>query len=695
MGSIKKDIKVRVYACFIIMCLGGIAIIGKAAALQIVSGKKLKAQGLNINTRVRTLDAERGNIYSADGSLLCVTMPVFETFMDLTVVHPDTFKNNVKGLSQSLSNLFEDKAATQYEQELNAAFKKKSRYFSLQHKVDYEKYMAMRDFPILKLGQHHGGFIAEKDIKRVNPFGLLGNRTIGLFRKNSSAVGLEAKYNPILKGESGQRVEQKIPGGAWMPIDGTEVDPQHGKDIITTIDVNVQGMAELALQNVLVKEQATYGTCIVMETKTGAIKAMANLGKQPDGSYWEDYNYALRTYEPGSTFKINALLSAIDDGYVTLDSKVSANGGVCYFAGQKMSDSHLGTGSVTVRDAFAHSSNVACAKLVYNNYLDQPSKYINHLKKMHIMDPTGIDIGGELKPHITKQALSFQSKSSLAWLAIGYEVSITPMRTCMIYNTIANNGTMMKPFIVKEVREYGQLVKYIQPEVVERNVCKMSTIEALKDAAFEVVESGTGKSLKNPVFSICGKTGTAQVADKGITYADKVYNGSFVGFFPKEDPMYTICVVIRTRKGSSNYYGGQIALPVFKEVANRLYAASIKEQKSFLKIDTVKFTKQNAMPGSIGKIKAVQNILNCYNTVPNAQWLITVADSNGDEVIATTSNKLSTMPNLSRMGLRDATLLLENLGLHISANGKGKIITQSIIAGTEFRKGQTVKLTLE
>jgi cell division protein FtsI (penicillin-binding protein 3) len=692
--SIKKDIKWRVHLCFLAICLLAVSIIWRVAALQIVSGKELKAKGQTMALNKRVLEAERGNIYSADGSLLSVSMPVFDIYFDTRAPRKDTFDKYITPLSIGIAKLLPAKSATQWHREFVKAYKDSNLCFEIGMRLDYDVYMKMRELPIFKLGKNKGGFIAKRNVKRINPFGLLGNRTIGLYRQNSANVGLEAKYNATLQGKNGFRNEQQIPGKAWMPV-GDETEPQHGKDIITTIDVNVQGYAEQALYDVLKKENAAFGTCIVMETKTGAIKAMANLGRQENGDYWEDYNYALRPIEPGSTFKINTLLSAIDDGYVTLDSRISANGGVQYFNGQKMSDSHLGLGNISVKDAFSHSSNVACAKLIYNNYLKNPKQYIDHLQKMHIMDPTGIDIGGEQKPRISNQTLSFRNSASLAWLAIGYEVMITPLRTCMVYNTIANDGVMMKPFVVKEVREYGTLVQQNSPTVVDKNVCKPATITALKEAAFEVVEGGTGKALKNEHFTICGKTGTAQVADKGITYKDKVYHGSFVGFFPKEKPLYTICVVIRTRKGANNYYGGQIALPVFKEVANRLYAASVKDQVPFTAKDTSAIKVNKLLSGDAAKLRSLQSVFKFLAPIPNQPWLTTSLDSMGNSSIVAKAMTQNIVPSVLHMGLRDATKLLEGMGLKVIAKGHGKVISQSVNEGSSFSKGSVIKLELE
>ncbi len=697
MAGIKSDIKFRVYLTFLLMCFIGLAIIAKAAYWQLARGKELRDIYKENNTRVDTLSPERGNIYSADGAMLSTSLPVFDVFMDFKTIHKDTFAKFAPQLANGLSKLFGDKSEAEYMQILNEGYKKQSTYFQLKNNLKYDKFLAIKQLPMLRLGPNKGGFIFKDFAKRINPFGLLGNRIIGLYRENANNVGLEGSYNEVLKGTIGERPEYRIAGGVWMPLPGTEgVDPINGKDIVTTIDVNTQDIAENALMTVLTKEEATFGTCIVMETKTGAIKAMANLGRQDDGTYAEDYNYALKLIEPGSTFKLTTLLSAIDDGYVNINSTVNANGGSAYFGSQKMSDSHLGLGTITVKEAFSKSSNVACAKLIYNNYTKDPMQYVKHLKALQLDKPTGIDILGEAKPVFKGPEKMFKNISSLAWLAIGYEIMVSPLRTCVTYNTIANNGVMMQPYIVSEIKEYGNTIQKFEPKVITNSVCKAATLEQLKEAAFAVVEEGTGKALKNDVYTICGKTGTAQVADKGIKYTDKVYHGSFVGFFPKDNPLYTICVVIRTKKGANNYYGGQIALPVFKEVADRLYANSIKHHTPIDKAIAVE-AKQLVPSGMLTtNLKTIQQSLNCFSTIPNGSLYSTcITDSSGNLVFSPNNLVTLQMPNVIGMGLKDAMYILEKQKLSVNITGKGKVTSQSIAPNAIITKGQLIKITLE
>jgi cell division protein FtsI (penicillin-binding protein 3) len=697
MSNTKRDIKIRVYVAFIVMVGFGLAIMGRAIALQVVSGNSLRQLSKDQNTRINTLEPERGNIYTEDGSILSITLPEFTVHMDYGAISKDTFNKYAQPLSVELAKLFPDKSAAAFLHDMQDGFAKKSRYHLLRSHVQYNDYMAMCKMPILKMGANKGGFIAESNVKRINPFGLLANRTVGIYRKNAQKVGLEGKYDEFLAGDEGQRIEQKIAGGVWMPIDGSEVESKNGMDIITTIDVNVQDIAENALLSALTEHGATYGTAIVMETKTGKIKAMANLGRQPDGSYFEDYNYAIRPVEPGSTFKLLSLMSAIDDGLVKLDDKINATGGVAYFGKQRMVDAHRGLGTITIKEAFAKSSNVACARLIYNNYFNSPAKYFSHLQAMQINNPTGIDLAGEQAPVFSMgNTLRAKNSASLAWLAIGYEAKVSPLRTCMVYNTIANGGKMMKPYIVSEIREYGKTIQAYEPRIVAQDVCKPSTIEALKEAAFAVVEEGTGKALKNDQYTVCGKTGTAQVADKGISYKDGVYHASFVGFFPKEDPLYTICVLVRTAKGSKAYYGGQIALPVFKTIADRLYANAIHYHTPIQQMKDTSATAMTISGTTAAKLYCINRNLNVMRNVPtNTTWLTSPwLDSSKGLQYTALQAATNTVPNVSGMGLRDAIRLLEQSGMRVVCSGKGRVTSQSKVAGEIFEKGDIIKLQL-
>jgi cell division protein FtsI (penicillin-binding protein 3) len=666
----------------------------KGLVIQFKEGNELRAQADSMHTKIEVIQPERGNIFSEDGSLLSSSIPEFDLHVDFTAIKKDTFNKYIESLSVNIAAILKDKSAVDYKEILSNEFKNKNKYFLLKKKASYAQYLELKKVEPFKKGMNKGGFISEAKTKRINPFGLLANRIVGLWRKNAQNVGIEREFNNDLSGMQGQRVVRKIAGGTWMPIDGSEIDPENGRDVITTLDVNIQDVAENALKNQLEKEEATFGTCIVMEVKTGKIKAMANLGRQNDGSYYEDFNYALKRIEPGSTFKLVSLISLMRDKLIKTSDMVNCQGGKTQIGPYTISDSHAGLGVLTIKDAFAHSSNVAFAKLIHQNYKDKIGSYWSNLHALGLDQKTGLGMSGETKPSYIKDSVT-KGRFSLAFMGMGYQVMITPLHTCMVYNAIANHGKLMKPYLVNSVQEYGKDVVKYEPVVMNAEVLDSVSIESLKETMNEVVESGTGGALKNKYYTICGKTGTAQVADKGLKYSDRVYHGSFVGFFPKEDPQYTICVVLRTKKGSSNYYGGQIALPVFKEVANRLFAInmhnvnSIAQQQKVNEVLAVKSIKGSEYDVLAQKLKILKKAVNTPNWIQHIQ-----TDSMGNFTYSNFVNYKNAVPDVNGMGLKDAIYLLEKTGLKVVPVGKGKVVTQSILPGSKFNKGQKITIQL-
>ena len=378
--NVKKEIRFRVYVAFTCICIFGIAIFSRVAYLQVKDGERLQAMSDSLHIHNKQLPAERGNIYTEKGALLCSALPKFDVHVDFSVIKKDLFNDSVDRLAEELAGLFENNTKLYYKNQLKKAYKKKLRYWALGRNISYDQYQAMRNFPIFNKGKYKGGFIAERKEKRVNPYGMLAYRAIGLWRAHARTVGMEHTYDSVLRGMDGSRVEQKMPGG-WMPVKGSEVEPVRGRDLITTIDLDIQGVAEHAVKSLLEQYDLQYGTCIVMEVETGKVRALVNLGQQEDGSYWEDYNYAMMPTEPGSVFKLVTLASLLNDKYVTIDDIVDVEGGKKKFGRQVMKDSHFGDHEMTIRDAFAHSSNVAHAKLADQYYHKNPHQFIDNVKK--------------------------------------------------------------------------------------------------------------------------------------------------------------------------------------------------------------------------------------------------------------------------------------------------------------------------
>jgi cell division protein FtsI (penicillin-binding protein 3) len=673
------------------MCVFGIMIIYKGGVIHFKEGKELKSMADSLHTKLEVLQPERGNIFSEDGRLLSSSIPQFAIHIDFKALSKDTFNKYITSMSSEVAKILQDKSPEEYKTIFKQEFAAKNQYCELVKKADYTQYLAIKKIQPFAKGANKGGFIVSSNTKRINPFGMLANRVVGLWRENAQNIGIERTYNKQLSGEQGRRVVRKIAGGTWMPIDGSEIDPENGRDVVSTIDVNIQDVAENALLNQLQKEQAQFGTCIVMEVKTGKIKAMANLGRQASGAYQEDYNYALQLLEPGSTFKLTSLISLFNDNLIHINDNINCQGGVAKFGSQTIEDSHHGLGMLTIKNAFAQSSNVAFAKLIYNNYVNNTAMYWANLHRLHLDTLTGIDLVGDKKARYEKD--TSRKLYTLPYMGMGYMAMITPLHTCMVYNTVANGGDMMKPYLVNSIQEYGSDVIKYGPTILEKNAIRKEALPEIIEAMNEVIVTGTGKALKNDDYEICGKTGTAQVADKGIKYSDKVYHGSFVGFFPKNNPQYTICVVLRTKRGSSNYYGGLIALPVFKEVADRLYAMKVK------KIDTVQIAENNTLVFNSmqsNDYKILQRaLLSQKVNMKKDIWMSNISkDSTGKIYFKTNTIAKQIVPDVNGMGLKDAMYLLEKMGLKVIPVGRGKVKTQSIEAGSAFNKGQYITIQL-
>ena len=706
--EIKKDILWRVYLIFLGIVVFSLFIVGKAFYIQTVEGDYWKNMSDSLHLEYRELDAERGTIYSEDGSMLSTSIPYFDIRIDfgaegLRDKNGKRFKENIDSLSIYLAGLFGDQSAEAYKKELKQAYKNKERYYLLERNISFRDYQLMRTFPLIRQGRNKSGFIFEEREKRLTPFGLLANRTIGLSREYVGAdgkmvnknVGLEKTYDTLLKGENGKRLVRRISGGAFVPIEGSEIEPEDGRDVLTTIDVKIQDIAENALMKMMVENEAEHGTCIVMEVKTGKIKAIANLGRQTDGSYFEDLNYAITKAEPGSTFKLVTMLSVLEDKYVSLNNSVNLEGGVWKTAGRTVYDSEKhGRENVTVKEAFELSSNVGMAKLVTSYYSSNPGKFIDHIRRLKLDSATGIDLLGESRPVVPTPKSKYWSAPTLPWMSFGYNLSLTPLHTLTLYNAIANNGTMMKPYLVNAIMKDGRVEKQYEPQVRIDKVCSDQTLKQLKECLEGVVIEGTAKSMQSPYYAIAGKTGTALVANGTRGYADHIYQSSFAGYFPANDPQYSCIVVIRNKPFAKKFYGALVAGPVFKEVADKLYSMNLGALPVYAAVPVKDSTAaywagwRNDFSRVFGKME-----MKYQDSSNNAKWTFVQRQDNYT-ITRTLTTQKQNMPNVKGMGLKDAIYLLENMDLKVVAKGIGKVNQQSLAAGTQIHNGQTVVLEL-
>jgi cell division protein FtsI (penicillin-binding protein 3) len=711
--DIKKDILWRVYLCFIGIVLLGAIVLGRAFYIQQVEGKFWQSMGDSLHQKFMPIIAERGTIYSEDGNMLSTSVPIFDVYVDfgadgLREKNGERFKDNIDSLSYCLAQLFKDRSVADYKREMQLAYKNNDRYFPLKKKISFVEYAALKAFPLVRQGRNKSGFIVDVRDKRINPYVLLANRTIGLSRDLAhNNVGIEQRYDSVLRGTSGQRLMRYI-AGAYMPVEGVEVEPENGKDIITTLDTYMQDVAENELMKMLVANNSIHGTAIVMETATGKIKAIANLGKQKNkrdstSFYTEDLNYAVgKATEPGSIFKLATLIALLEDKYVTKNSIVDCEGGAKMFYGLKIKDSHLGTGAITVKDAFARSSNVAFAKMADQFYHNQPSKFISHLHRLRLDTLTGIDITASSgKPTIKRPTNRSWANTTIPYMAHGYEELVTPMHMLMVYNAVANNGKMMKPYLVNSIREYGIDIKTFQPQVLVEKICSDEALAQLKECLSAVVDSlhGTGhKILFDSAYAIAGKTGTAVTAldNKGYNRGNKIYQASFIGYFPANKPKYTIAVVIQNSNESKLIYGADVSGRVFKEISDKIYSRFASDKKYVL--PGVADTLMYSYYGLKNDLNIITNTLHIkeVDSSKGGYWRAMRLQHNHallqfpDNMIA---NGLVT-PNVAGMGLKDAVYLAENKGLKVIINGRGRVISQSLAAGAPFKKGQSITIFL-
>jgi cell division protein FtsI (penicillin-binding protein 3) len=701
--EVKRDILWRVYLCFIGITVLCLVVLGKAFYIQRVQGAYWRGLSDSLHQKFIEMDAERGTIYSEDSSMLSTSIPYFNIYVDfgadgLREKNGKRFTENLDSLSLCLASLFGDQSATAYKKDLQRGYRAVDRYYLLHGNLSFEQYKRLRTFPLVRQGRNKSGFIAEVQQKRLNPFGLLANRTIGLARANAQNVGLERTYDTLLKGQNGRRLVRYIAGGTYIPVEGYEIESENGKDVVTTLDVNIQDIAENALLKEMIANEAEHGTCIVMEVATGKIKAVANLGRQTDGSYWEDLNYAIRASEPGSTFKLATLMSLLEDHKVRLTDNVNLEGGVWKVAGRTVYDSEPHDNrTFTVKEAFEISSNVGMAKLVWTNYSGNPGAFVDHLKKLRLNQPTGIGLLGETTPVVKSPRSRTWSNTTLPWMAFGYEVLVSPLQTLSLYNAVANNGRMMKPYLVSSIQESGNAIEENEPETLIEKVCSDATLQQLKECLRGVCSEKEGTARKvfaTAWYKVAGKTGTALVANGNRGYADHIYQSSFAGYFPADDPKYSCIVVIKNKPFAKNYLGALVAGPVFRELADKL----MSEETAATNVAENNIRKDSAQFFYAGATHDMQEVVhtlgvNYVDSAGKNEWGRLYA-SNYQSVMNKAVVNRQTMPDIKGMGLKDALYLLESMDLKVAVRGRGKVKTQSIVPGMTLKKNEAVSIEL-
>lgn len=699
-----REILVRSLVVYAALVLLSVAIVGKALYIQLVEGNYWRDRAESLTTVYRDIEAVRGNIYADDGSMLATSVPIYEVRMDMAAdgLVDSVFNRDVDSLAFELSQLFPDKSRQTWLNELKQARLAGARYHLIKRQVKYHQMKALRGFPIFRLGKYQGGLIVLQQNRREKPFRMLASRTIGYAREGVAPVGLEGAYERELGGVSGKRLMQKISGGLWMPLnDVNEIEPQDGYDVQTTINLNIQDVAENALLKQLQKHEAHHGCAILMEVATGEIKAIANLTRNDQGEYWEEYNYAIgESAEPGSTFKLASLMVAMEHGYVSLGDSVQTGNGEAKFHGETMRDSKEdGFGKITAAEAFAVSSNIGVMRLIEKHYAHQPEKFIKGLRDLQVHKPLNLEIPGEGKPFLKDPSDDSWSLISYLWTSIGYEVKTTPMQTLCFYNAVANGGRMMKPMFVKRIVDKSEVVREFEPQVLAEKICSSNTLELAKKMLLGPVqgEQGTANNLKSSNYTIAGKTGTARIAQNNEGYGSKIsYQASFVGFFPAEKPKYS-CIVVVNAPNRSVYYASYVAGPVFKEIAEKVYATSIQIHSEVQHTEQVAtatrlpVSKNGYQPDLVAVFDELE-VPYALGTKGDA-WVITETQPAQVEMHRR-SVPTGLVPNVVGMNAQDAVYLLESAGLVVNARGRGTIKKQSVPPGSRAIKGSRISIEL-
>ncbi|GAB1374690.1 MAG: penicillin-binding protein [Bacteroidales bacterium] len=697
-----RDIISRIGAIYFFMVLFGLIVIGRMVHLQFFA--ELPVSSEEISFRTEEIEAVRGSILARDGRSLASSVPYYQIRMDCVFPEDTLFNNNIDSLSFALSNFFKDKNAAQYKNDIVTARKKGNRYKAIGNRlVDYSELMEVKSFPLFRERSNRGGFISEQKNKRNNPYGRLAYRTIGFINSNGVGVGIEGSYDYYLKGVPGRQTVQRLLGGEWMPVNEEEtVMPQDGMDVRTTIDIDIQEAAENALRNQLSLSDVFEGaTAIVIEVKTGAVRAITNMKKMDNGEFDESFNYAIsQATEPGSTFKLATLVALIEDGYVNLETPVDAGNGRWKYSTKEFTDvTRGGYGLIDVRKAFEKSSNVAFAKLAVEYYANNEKKYVDRLHNMKIGEKFNLDIMGEGRSVIHSPGDAMWSKLTLPMMAMGYASLITPLHTLAFYNAIANGGKMMKPYFVESLQRHGEVEKIFEPQEMSGSICSQSTIKLVHEALRGVIEHGTGKGINDPRYKISGKTGTAQIAFDG-RYIDsqgyRKHQASFAGFFPSDDPKYSAIVVLYTNKTRANFYGGSWAAPVFKQISDRIFVNNPQWGESINGDGKSTPSYAKVLSGKSEEIKKIAKQIPStkVNFALPGEWVSVEKDSLERAIAKEIKNITDSVPSVLNMGLKDALYLLENKGYRVKFSGKGRVITQNPLPGSGLEKNGIINIEL-
>lgn len=672
--------------------LFGILIIYFIGRIQFVEGEHWRDLSDSLTVKYRMIPPVRGSIYADQGELLATSMPLYKISLDFDVIahrHKDSFPIHLNALAANFSNTFGNRSATEYKALLNRAFRQRDRYFLITRNASFLQVKQLRTWPIMREGRYKGGVIIEERTKREKPYGPIMARTIGFVNENGRGAGLEASFNDALSGDSGKILVQRISGGYRPLNDEFAVKPKNGDDVFTTLNVELQDIVHAALLRGVQTYDAQFGTAILLETATGQIKAMANLTRSGE-EYLELFNHAVGTlYEPGSTAKLFSAIALLDGNHLKPSDSIDIEWGKTRFYDRIIEDSDAGRyNKLSFQQIFELSSNVGFSKSIFKAFQKDPDEFLDIFNRLHLDKAIDIGIRGAGNPEILNPKSPGWSGTALPSMSIGYSMQLTPMHVAMVYNAIANNGRMVKPYLIRGIGALGSIHTEYEPTSLSSSICNASDIKTLREFLEGVVLRGTARSLSTLPFPVAGKTGTARIAYSG-KYEEYKYNSSFVGYFPANDPKYTALVLISEPKGS--YYGSTVAVPVFKEIAQKVYARAVRSGLP----DSLDVQYPAMLTGQYADLKRVAKEFEFKipgSDLDNSDWIRLQRDSTAYKVHVVGSN--NRMPDLSGFGLSDALYLLENKGHKVRFTGHGKVRKQAPEPGAPLAKGQTIYLQL-
>jgi cell division protein FtsI (penicillin-binding protein 3) len=696
MNELKK-ISVYIYVLYVVLCVLALIILGKVFYIQAIPNEDAQRRAAQFTYKLRDIEPERGRILAADGSPLSTSIPEYEIRWDSKGGYNiERFNSKLDSLCSGLSDLFLDRTAQEYKDLFLSAIAAEKKNVKVIDHINYNQLQKFKALPFVKEKKLRSGVIINPKDKRSKPYGALAARTIGIFRE-SNMVGLEASYDSLLRGKAGKQMQQKV-GGDWMPMNGEYVvEPEPGFDVVTTLDVHLQDAAQSSLRHTMEVNRADWGCVILMEVKTGYIKALANLTYDSVANkFYEIENLALtQSVEPGSTMKLASLLAAMEEGNLDLGKVIHTGGGTFTIGNHTLRDVKA-CGSITLEQVFAKSSNVGTAMVVRDVFGSNPQKFLDYLDRFGYGQLVGIDLLGEGKSSVKRTMKDAGwSDLSLTQMAVGYEVQVTPLHQLCFYNAIANGGKFMKPRLVSEIRKNGLTYEKYEPVVIRENFLKPETIAKGRKLMEAVTTIGTGKGVfKHSPYRAAGKTGTARVFEKG-RYLENSHRASFVGYFPAEDPKYS-CIVVVNKARVFEAFGGKVAAPVFRDLANILFGTELDIPHNAMGSDST-FVAQPWIPtilsGESNALrKALSHVQFPYALETDAQYIS--ANSNGSSLaISSKDENGNKVPDVRGMGLTDAVYVLEKRGLKVSSTGYGKVVSQSILPGTKANH-QFIQITL-